>query len=63
VKEILKNKFNKSHTQVVAKDPAPVCSPVKEMRNWMGVSDKVSAKDMEKIDQSKFKNEEIDIDK
>ena len=45
------------------KDSPAESSPKKEMRNWCGVSDKVSAKDMEKIDQSKFKNEEIDIDK
>lgn len=33
------------------------------MRNWMGVSEKVYAQDMEKIDQSIYKGDEIDIDK
>jgi hypothetical protein len=33
----------------------------KESRNWFGVSDKISAKDMEKIDVSVNKGGDIDI--
>ncbi len=33
------------------------------MRNWVGVSDKISKRDMEKIDVSKEKDQTIDIDR
>lgn len=33
------------------------------MRNWMGVSERVSKQDLEKIDQSIHKGSEIDIEK
>lgn len=54
-------KSNKDLTTVQAQ---PDSTPSgKEMRNWMGVSEKISAKDMEKIDQSLHKGDEFDIDK
>lgn len=43
--------------------PTKATSSGKEMRSWVGVSDKVSAKTMEQIDVSLNKGGEIDIDK
>lgn len=43
--------------------PTKATSSGKEMRSWVGVSDKVSAKTMEKIDVSLNKGGEIDIDR
>jgi hypothetical protein len=68
VKEILKEKFRRSAT---VKKPAteqvsgdsPNKSSGKDMRNWVKISEKVSAKDMDKIDQSLHKGGEIDIDR
>jgi hypothetical protein len=63
VKEILKNKFKKSPTsKPKSEDPAKAQAEGKVMRNWMGVSDKISKKDMEKIDVSLIKGGEIDIE-
>ena len=53
-REALKNRFKKSNTQKpsstnIQQEPTktPTATGGKEMRNWMGVSDKVSAKQME----------------
>lgn len=35
----------------------------KVMRNWVGVNEKISKKDMDKIDVSKEKDQTIDIDR
>ena len=71
-REALKNRFSKSQTQGARRmtqtdaSSSPTkanTSSGKEMRSWVGVSDKVSAKTMEQIDVSLNKGGEIDIDR
>ncbi len=51
----LKNKFKRSHTDKKSQIQEPKSTQPtegKELRNWVSINDKVSKKDMEKIDQS-----------
>lgn len=43
-------------------DKTPASAEGKELRTWVSVSDKISKKDMDKIDVSTVKGGEIDID-
>jgi hypothetical protein len=70
-REALKNRFSKKPTSgkgtsTSTKNDTPSDTTTgngKEMRTWVSVSDKISKKDMEKIDVSKDKTGEIDIDR
>lgn len=67
-REALKAKLNKSKTTRASQQlsntiATEINPPTKEMRNWVSVSNKISKKDMEKIDVSKDKSGTIDIDK
>ena len=62
----MKNKFNKSPSS--GKKPstnaavaAPASSEGKEMRSWVSVSDKVTKKDMEKVDVSRDKSDGLNL--
>ena len=67
----MKSRFGRSQTVKTPTKPEGVtianmgATPGNDQhkRNWMGISTKISAKDMEKIDQSLHKGDEIDIDK
>ena len=66
-REALKNRFTKKPTSLkkelsVQDTTSASPSDGKEMRTWVSVSDKISKKDMDKIDVSKVKGGEIDID-
>jgi len=69
-REALKNRFTKKPTSgkgnasAATNNETPLDnSSGKEMRTWVQVSNKISKKDMEKIDVSKDKSGEIDIDR
>ena len=67
-REALKNRFTKKPTSLkkelsVQDTTSASPSDGKEMRTWVSVSDKISKKDMDKIDVSKVKGGEIDIDR
>lgn len=66
-RERLKNKGKPSSQSTKAPaqggaDAAKPASEGKELRTWVSVSNKITKKDMEKIDVSKDKGGEIDID-
>jgi hypothetical protein len=66
-REALKSKFARKSTikpssKPLIEQPTPV-SEGKEMRSWVNVKDKISKKDMDKIDVSKEKGDFIDIDR
>lgn len=64
-RERLKNKgkpTSSSGKSLAAAEPAKPPSEGKELRTWVSVSDKISKKDMEKIDVSKDKGGEMDLD-
>jgi hypothetical protein len=66
-REALKHKFDRSRTQRGSKKDVTnlegTAPEGKELRNWVGVSDKISKKDMEKIDVSLNKGGDIDLDR
>ena len=64
-RERLKNKGKPTSGKPATQDKpaaAESTSAGKELRTWVSVSDKISKKDMEKIDVSKDKGGEMDID-
>jgi len=71
-REALKNRFKApSGNKSAQKNPNLVhanstndssTSGGKEMRNWVGVKDKITNKDLDKIDVSTHKGGEIDLD-
>jgi signal recognition particle receptor subunit alpha len=63
-RERLKNKGKPTSSSGKAADAskAPPSQEGKELRTWVSVSDKISKKDMEKIDVSKDKTGAIDLD-